>query len=41
MIPSMNINTTLGYFEISGEQSTDLENLEMEYLPQIVCLVIL
>jgi hypothetical protein len=40
IIPSMNINTTLGYFEISGEQSMDQENLDMEYYIRIPLKVI-
>ena len=30
-IPEMTLNTSLGYFKISGEQSLDTENLQMEY----------
>ncbi|MEM7551619.1 MAG: AsmA-like C-terminal region-containing protein [Bacteroidota bacterium] len=37
IIPSMNINSTLGYFEVSGEQSIDQE---MEYYVRIPLKVI-
>jgi hypothetical protein len=36
-IPSMNINSTLGYFEISGQQNTDLT---MEYYLRIPIKVV-